>query len=109
MYNTEREQLELRRLERYFFNGLIYNPNRPNIQYSKNPMAECLAVVRSQTITALAFSHDLGRIPSGVHDEIRAAKNKGMPIYKINLESIEPFSGAMRLVKNSRNKDWARV
>lgn len=109
VYNTDREQEELRRLESYFYNGLIYNPNRPNIQYSKNPMGECFKVIKDYSTTVVAFSHDHGHIPSGVYSEIRCAQKQYKPIYKIEKDRIIPYRGKLKLTKKDRATDWAKV
>lgn len=109
IYNTEREQAELRMLEEYFYNGLIFNPNRPNIQYSKNPMGECFKAVKDHVITGLAFSHDNGHIPSGVFAEIRLAQKRRKYLYQIDSDRVRPYKGTVTLTKKDRATDWARV
>lgn len=109
LYNTKREKEELERLKQYFYNGLIYNPNRPNIQYSKNPMAECLKIVADSSVSKLAFSHNNGHIPSGVYAEIRCAQKRRKPIFQIGKDRIKPYQGTITLTKKDRATDWAKV
>lgn len=109
IYNTDRELEELERLQAFFYNGLIYNPNNPYIQYSSNPMAECFKIIKDQTITGVAFSHNRRRIPSGVCGEIRAAQKKYKKLYRIDSNLIVPYYGVVKMTKKDRATDWARV
>lgn len=108
-YDTPREAEELQHLQEYFYNGLIYNPNRPNIQYSKNPMVACLDIVQDTAITGVAFSHDLLRIPQGVYSEIKFAKKLRKPLYIIHRTEIKPYYGIIKLSGKDKKRDWGRV
>lgn len=109
LYNTEREQQEVRMLMQYFYNGVVYNPNRNFIQYSKNPMGECFDVVNDPTITHVAFSHDNKKISSGVYAEIKLAMNHHKPVYIIHKDRIIPYVGPITLTKVDRATNWAEV
>jgi hypothetical protein len=108
-YNTPREVEELQILQRYFYNGLIYNPNCERIQYSQDPMLECIKVVKDPTITDIAFSaiHDL--VGQGVYQEIQLALKKYKPVHIIKGKTCYPFSGAFELMKQDKRRAWARV
>ena len=109
IYGSERERKELRRLREEFPKGCIWNPNRPYIQGHKNPMGACLNIVKDAWIAGIAFSHDNRKIPSGVYDEIQAAKKNRKTIYIIESDRIRIYYGNIKLTKKDRATDWAEV
>jgi hypothetical protein len=109
IYDTKREQEELERLQEYFPKALIYNPNRPYIQQSKNPMQTCLHVLKDMSITDLAFSHEGRKVPLGVYTEIRLAQKYHKPIWIINSSEIHEYAGKAVTTKKSMSTNWAKV
>ena len=108
-YNTEREEEELQRLQEYFSNGLIYNPNRAYVQNSKTPMQTCLELVKDPWVAGIAFSHNDKKISSGVYAEIRLAQKRRKPIYIIESKRIRSYKGTIRLTKKDKATNWAEV
>jgi hypothetical protein len=109
IYGSEREREELEKLEKFFRNGVIYNPNRPFIEHAKKPMIECLRVVADTTITGVAFSvNHSSFISLGVYAELRCAQKKGKPLYIIR-DGVDLYEGGFRLVKKDKKMRWARV
>ena len=109
IYHTRREQEELKRLQEYFSNGLIYNPNRPSIQHSKAPMKECLRIIKDPSITMLAFSHSGRSIPLGVYIEIQLAQKRHKPVYIIDPKRIRSYSKSIEVTKKNKATNWAKV
>jgi hypothetical protein len=110
IYDTEREQKELKILENFFREGLIYNPNRPYIQQHKNPMGACLHVVADGSITQIAFSEaQPGVISCGIYAELRCAIKRGKPLFLICGDHVEPFRGTLKLTKMDKKRNWARI
>lgn len=107
MYNTEREEQDLQRLEEYFPKGLVFNPNRPSVQQSENPMKACFQAVKDSHI--LAFSHEARKIPLGVYAEMQLARKLHKPIYIINSAEIHRYAGHTILTKRRKASDWAQV
>ena len=108
-YNTPREKEELKILQRYFYNGLIFNPNCDRIQYSQDPMLECIKVVKDLTITDIAFSAIDSLVGQGVYQEVQIALDMRKPIYIIKGKTCYPFSDTFELMKQDKRKAWARV
>ncbi len=109
IYNTEREQDELKRLREYFSNGLIYNPNRPYIENNKDSMKGCFKVVQDPYVIGLAFSHQDKKVSSGVYAEIRIAQKWRKPIYIIDAKRIHSYIGTLSMTTQDRATNWARA
>lgn len=108
-YGTEREAQEVKLIEESFFRNLVYNPNRKSIQRAKNPMKECLKIVKDSSLQGLVFSPRDGFISMGVYAEIKTAQKMRLPIYHIAKEKIMLFRGELKLVKQDKKTHWAKV
>jgi len=111
IYNTAREQQELRALNMAFPNGCIYNPNRPYIETHKSPMSACFEVVKSYQVTGLAFSTSRDDFLSmGVYAEIRAAQKRPIPVFRVYPDgAIRFYREKPQLVKLNKTEQWAKV
>jgi hypothetical protein len=111
IYNSEEETEELDAIRDYFFTALIFNPNRPSIQWAKDPMAECLRLVEDESTTALVFSGIDGYIEAGVYAEIRVAQNTEKAVYYLNEDQeITEFRGTcQRLPRRYAKKMKYRI
>ena len=96
IYNTREEKKELETLEAYFYNGLIFNPNRRSIQRAKDPMSECLRMLKDDSVTSLVFSSIQGYIEAGVYAEIRSAQKQKKPIFYLENEGVTAFHGDIK-------------
>lgn len=111
IYDTRREQEELQRLEKHFSDThtLIFNPNRPSIQFAENPMRECIRILKSPSITGIAFSHKGHKIPLGVYREIQLAQKYHKAIWIINDSEIHKYVGKTVEIRKNMSTNWAKV
>jgi len=111
IYNTAREQQELRALTMAFPNGCIYNPNCPYIETHKAPMSACFEVVKSFQVTGLAFSTAReDYISMGVYAEIRAAQKRPIPVFRIYSDgAVKLYHQKPQLIKLKKTEQWAKV
>lgn len=88
-YGSEQESEDVAYIETFFYNALVFNPNRVSVQYSKDPMRMCLDLVKDESITMLVYRENAqGKVTQGIDREIRVAKALGKPILKFEGDSI---------------------
>ena len=108
-YGTEQEAQEIKLIEESFSRCLLYNPNRREIQRAKNPMRECLKIVKDSSLQGLIFSSRDGFVSMGVYTEIMTARKMRLPIYVIKKDKIVSYRGELKLVKKDKKSHWAQV
>jgi len=104
IYNTIREQHELEIIHHYFWQSLIFNPNRGSIQHATNPMQACLDIVNDESVKQLVFSEVDGCIEQGVYAEIQLAKRHEIPIFVIEHNALAPVDGVFKKIPGKKNK-----